>query len=163
MTRFLKGLQRFVTRLYGFLNGFLNNHYWFFVPGGRSMVSPPMNAVPTSSSTTPASEIVLPHDPFTESTVTEIVSLGFTRAQVLAELRRLNGDKAQATAALFAKSLKFWVPIYFHIFIFSTSIQKGVYNNSKVVAPTIPTKNSKIQQIFFETALSLSPKLKNRN
>lgn len=75
-----------------------------FVLGGRSTISP-MNA--STSSSTSASEGVLPHDPFTESTVTEIVSLGFTRAQVLAELRRLNGDKAQATAALFAKSLKF--------------------------------------------------------
>ena len=61
----------------------------------------------SSLSTSASENIVLPDDPFTESTVTDIVSLGFTRAQVLAELRRLNGDKAQATAALFAKSLKF--------------------------------------------------------
>ncbi|PSN32172.1 Protein DDI1 2 [Blattella germanica] len=32
---------------------------------------------------------------------------GFTREQVIAELRRFNGDKTQATAALFAKALKF--------------------------------------------------------
>lgn len=61
----------------------------------------------SASSLSSSENIVLPHDPFTEATVVEIVSLGFTRAQVLAELRRLNGDKAQATAALFAKSLKF--------------------------------------------------------
>ncbi|XP_076684568.1 DNA damage inducible 1 homolog rngo isoform X2 [Andrena cerasifolii] len=50
---------------------------------------------------------IFPHDPFTEATVNEIESLGFTRTQVIAELRRFNGDKAQATASLFAKSLKF--------------------------------------------------------
>ncbi|KMQ88296.1 protein ddi1-like protein 2 protein [Lasius niger] len=50
---------------------------------------------------------VYPHDPFTEATVKELEALGFTRAQVIAELRRFNGDKTQATAALFAKSLKF--------------------------------------------------------
>lgn len=54
-----------------------------------------------------SSETILPTDPFTEETVKEIVALGFTRAQVIAELRRLDGDKTQATAALFAKSLKF--------------------------------------------------------
>ncbi|KZC08847.1 PREDICTED: protein DDI1 homolog 2 [Dufourea novaeangliae] len=62
----------------------------------------------TVPSSRPASlETILPNDPFTEETVEEIGALGFTRAQVIAELRRLNGDKAQATAALFAKSLKF--------------------------------------------------------
>ncbi|XP_032667306.1 protein DDI1 homolog 2 [Odontomachus brunneus] len=50
---------------------------------------------------------VYPHDPFTEVTVKELEALGFTRAQVIAELRRFKGDKTQATAALFAKSLKF--------------------------------------------------------
>ncbi|KAL6431571.1 protein DDI1 homolog 2 [Cataglyphis hispanica] len=50
---------------------------------------------------------VYPHDPFTEATVKELEALGFTRAQVIAELRRFSGDKTQATAALFAKSLKF--------------------------------------------------------
>lgn len=30
--------------------------------------------------------------------------------QVIAELRRFRGDKTQATAALFAKALKFWFP-----------------------------------------------------
>ncbi|XP_070157178.1 protein DDI1 homolog 2 [Polyergus mexicanus] len=50
---------------------------------------------------------VYPLDPFTEATVKELEALGFTRAQVIAELRRFSGDKTQATAALFAKSLKF--------------------------------------------------------
>ncbi|XP_076300302.1 DNA damage inducible 1 homolog rngo [Lasioglossum baleicum] len=60
-----------------------------------------------SSSKFSSLETILPTDPFTEETVKEIVALGFTRAQVIAELRRLGGDKDQATAALFAKSLKF--------------------------------------------------------
>lgn len=68
-----------------------------------------MNVTPSvsSSTTTTLETTVLPHDPFTDGTVKEIEALGFTRAQVISELRRFNGDKAQATAALFAKSLKF--------------------------------------------------------
>jgi len=42
-----------------------------------------------------------------ESTVQEIVQMGFARDQVIFELRRFNGDKTQAIAALIAKSLKF--------------------------------------------------------
>lgn len=53
------------------------------------------------------STIILPTDGFGEPEVKELVSLGFTREQVIAELRRFHGDKTQATAALFAKSLKF--------------------------------------------------------
>lgn len=50
---------------------------------------------------------ILPTDRFTETDIKELTSLGFTREQVISELRRFNGDKTQATAALFAKSLKF--------------------------------------------------------
>lgn len=50
---------------------------------------------------------ILPNDRFTETDIKELTSLGFTREQVVSELRRFNGDKTQATAALFAKSLKF--------------------------------------------------------
>lgn len=53
------------------------------------------------------SVIILPTDNFGENEVKELVSLGFTREQVIAELRRFRGDKTQATAALFAKALKF--------------------------------------------------------
>lgn len=60
-----------------------------------------------SSSESSSLEIIQPTDRFTEVTVKEIEALGFTRAQVIAELRRLEGDKDQATAALLAKSLKF--------------------------------------------------------
>lgn len=49
---------------------------------------------------------VFSHDPFTEETVKEIESLGFNRIEVIAELRRFNGDKTQATDALFTKSLR---------------------------------------------------------
>ncbi|XP_046977130.1 protein DDI1 homolog 2 [Vanessa cardui] len=50
---------------------------------------------------------ILPTDTFGETDVEEIVALGFTREQAVVELRRFNGDKTQATVALFAKSLKF--------------------------------------------------------
>ncbi|XP_026730434.1 protein DDI1 homolog 2 isoform X3 [Trichoplusia ni] len=53
------------------------------------------------------SQTILPNDQFGETEVEEIVSLGFTREQAIVELRRFNGDKTQATVALFAKSLKF--------------------------------------------------------
>lgn len=50
---------------------------------------------------------VLSTDKFTEKCVTDLVKLGFGRDKVISELRYFNGDKTQATAALFAKSLKF--------------------------------------------------------
>lgn len=50
---------------------------------------------------------ILPSDNFTENDVKEIQSMGFSREQIIAELRRFKGDKTQAIAALFAKSLKF--------------------------------------------------------
>ncbi|XP_031638385.1 protein DDI1 homolog 2 [Contarinia nasturtii] len=50
---------------------------------------------------------ILPTDKFTEIDVAEIVKNGFPRERVIAELRSANGNKTQALAALFAKSLKF--------------------------------------------------------
>ncbi|KAJ8940081.1 hypothetical protein NQ314_010915 [Rhamnusium bicolor] len=50
---------------------------------------------------------ILPSDKFSEADIREITALGFSREQVIFELRRFNGDKTQATAALFAKSLTF--------------------------------------------------------
>lgn len=44
---------------------------------------------------------------FTEADVNDLVKLGFKRDDVIAELRKQNGNKTQATAALIAKSLKF--------------------------------------------------------
>lgn len=46
-------------------------------------------------------------DKFGEQDVADIVKLGFTRKQAFEELRQFNGDKKMASAALFAKSLKF--------------------------------------------------------
>ncbi|CAK9818140.1 Protein DDI1 homolog 2 [Anthophora plagiata] len=59
-----------------------------------------------SSRAGPIESTVFSHDPFTEETVKEIQSLGFGRLQVIAELRRFNGDKTQATDALFTKNLR---------------------------------------------------------
>lgn len=60
-----------------------------------------------ASSTSTSGDAVLPTDKFTESDVAEIVNNGFPRERVIAELRSANGNKTQALAALFAKSLKF--------------------------------------------------------
>ncbi|XP_056645454.1 protein DDI1 homolog 2 [Diorhabda sublineata] len=49
----------------------------------------------------------VPIESFPETDVNDLISMGFSRDQVIFELRRFNGDKTQATAALFAKSLKF--------------------------------------------------------
>ncbi|XP_030758327.1 protein DDI1 homolog 2 isoform X1 [Sitophilus oryzae] len=72
-------------------------------------------AASTSAQTTPSTtntkdtqpDGLLASDRFSEVDVKDLVTLGFSRDQVLFELRRFNGDKTQATAALFAKSLKF--------------------------------------------------------
>lgn len=66
-------------------------------PGGNH----PLTAI------TNQNQNVSPSDKFTEADVSGLVSMGFSREQVIFELRRFNGDKTQATAALFAKSLKF--------------------------------------------------------
>lgn len=52
-------------------------------------------------------QTVLPTDAFSEEDVRELVGLGFARDQAITELRKFTGDKKQAMAALFAKSLKF--------------------------------------------------------
>lgn len=68
---------------------------------GSSTASEPAVAQSTSagaqSSSTGANEPV----------VRELMNLGFTREQVVTELQRCGGDKTQAMAALFAKSLRF--------------------------------------------------------
>lgn len=46
-------------------------------------------------------------DKFSEADVQNLVSMGFSRQQVVDELRMFNGDVTQATAALFAKSFQF--------------------------------------------------------
>jgi hypothetical protein len=59
-----------------------------------------MSAISTLNTT------VATFDPFTESTVEEIVELGFPRKQVIFEFRRYKGDKKLAIDTLFAESLK---------------------------------------------------------
>ncbi|CAG9835300.1 unnamed protein product [Diabrotica balteata] len=58
-----------------------------------------------STATTPTQNETFSN--FTEADISDLVSMGFNREQVIFELKRFNGDKTQATAALFAKSLKF--------------------------------------------------------
>lgn len=65
------------------------------------------SAASASSTSTNPETTISTSDPFTEANVKAIEDLGFPRAQVIAELRRCNGDGMQATAALYAKSLKF--------------------------------------------------------
>lgn len=63
------------------------------------------NTRPGASTTT--SSTTTTQDSFPESTVAEIVAMGFQRDNVIFQLRRFNGDRMQAIAALFAESLKF--------------------------------------------------------
>lgn len=44
---------------------------------------------------------------FSESDISELMKNGFSRASVVEELRKFKGNKTQALASLFAKSLKF--------------------------------------------------------
>lgn len=69
----------------------------------RNPASSSLSASPSSNN----SLQINASDKFSEADVKELTNLGFSREQVIFELRRLNGDKTQAIAALFAKSLKF--------------------------------------------------------
>lgn len=60
-----------------------------------------------ASSSSAGVATVLPSDNFTEEVVTDIVSMGFPRERAIAELRSAKGNKTQAVAALFAKSLRY--------------------------------------------------------
>lgn len=61
----------------------------------------------TAAGPSGTSAAILSTDTFTEDTVKDVVALGFTRDQAIGELRQHNGNKTQAVAALFAKSLRF--------------------------------------------------------
>lgn len=65
----------------------------------------PAAAAASTSSTT--NTTISSGDNFNENDVAELVKMGFTREEVLDELRRYNGNKSEATAGLLAKSLKF--------------------------------------------------------
>jgi len=70
---------------------------------------------PSSSSSATRSNVsfsdnkdrILPTDNFTENDVADLTKNGFDRSRCIEELRNFKGNKNQALAALFAKSLKF--------------------------------------------------------
>ncbi|KAG5682453.1 hypothetical protein PVAND_011804 [Polypedilum vanderplanki] len=61
----------------------------------------------SASPSTSTATTLLPSDKFTENDISELAKNGFDRKACIEELRRFNGDKKQALASLFAKSLKF--------------------------------------------------------
>ena len=69
----------------------------------------PASTSVSSSSAPPAkdSSVILPDDKFTEENVNALMKYGFPRELCIEELRAHGGDERAATAALFAKSLKF--------------------------------------------------------
>lgn len=64
------------------------------------------NPEAASASSGDSSSTIGPADNFSDSDIQEIIQIGFTRTEAIDELRRQNGNKTQAIAALFAKSLK---------------------------------------------------------
>ena len=54
----------------------------------------------------PKNKDISPEDKFTEENVQNLMSYGFPRDKVIEELKASNGDVTQATAALFAKSIR---------------------------------------------------------
>ena len=60
-----------------------------------------------SASSSSSALTIQPGDNFTEQNVQDLMKYSFTRENVIQELRSANGDVKTATAALFAKSLKF--------------------------------------------------------
>lgn len=72
--------------------------------GSRASTSA-ATAAAASAAATLASTTILPTDKFTEELVKEIASLGFTREQIIPELRTADGVKTTAVAALFAKAV----------------------------------------------------------
>lgn len=62
-------------------------------------------AAAVSAAAALASTTILPTDKFTEELVKEIAALGFTREQIIPELRTADGVKTTAVAALFAKAV----------------------------------------------------------
>lgn len=65
------------------------------------------SAGPSSSSKPSLTTDILPSDKFTEADVSDLMKNGFKRNNVIEELRKNNGNKTQALAALFAKSIIF--------------------------------------------------------
>lgn len=61
----------------------------------------------SGASTSSDKNRILPTDKFTENDIAELMKNGFDRALCIQEMRKFNGNKTQALASLFAKSLKF--------------------------------------------------------
>ena len=61
----------------------------------------------TTSSSAKDPNVILPTDNFSEQNVTTLMEYGFPRDKCIEELRAKDGDERAATAALFARSLKF--------------------------------------------------------
>ncbi|XP_055716465.1 protein DDI1 homolog 2 [Phlebotomus papatasi] len=72
----------------------------------QNLPSTSTSSTASATSSNPATSIQ-PTDQFTEKDVEELMRMGFARDKVIAELRQFKGDRKQAVAALFAKSLKF--------------------------------------------------------
>lgn len=76
----------------------------------RSAKDSTSGAAGPSSKASPSTDsklTVLPNDKFTEADVADLMKNGFKRPNVIEELRKHNGNKTQALAALFAKSIVF--------------------------------------------------------
>ena len=54
----------------------------------------------------PKNKDILPEDKFSEADIQTLMAYGFPRDKCIEELRAQKGDVTQATAALFAKSIK---------------------------------------------------------
>lgn len=75
--------------------------------GIRAGTSTGPSSTIVSSPASAAATAVSSGDNFSETDIQDIQKLGFPRDKCIAELRSANGNKTQAIAALFAKSLKF--------------------------------------------------------
>ncbi|XP_043206388.1 protein DDI1 homolog 2-like isoform X1 [Amphibalanus amphitrite] len=75
-------------------------------PPSAAAAAAPAAPAPAAAAATGAGDQLTPTDKFSEADVASIVKLGFTRQQVVQELRRFNGDTTQATGALLARSLQ---------------------------------------------------------
>ncbi|XP_014257007.1 protein DDI1 homolog 2 [Cimex lectularius] len=75
------------------------------LPECARLTAPDDTRKKVGTSSGPESDVltILPSDRFTEDEVKEMVGFGFTRQEVIAELRRFNGEKKDATMALFEK------------------------------------------------------------
>jgi len=72
----------------------------------RDFTLPPLQ-LPSNSTIDNSASNIVPSDTFTEREIKELTGFGFSREEVIAELRKFNGDMKSTMAALLAKSLKY--------------------------------------------------------